>query len=103
MQHRATPAKGLLGNGVHKCAMKHRPPNGAQVGQRGKKAVMHGWGGLISSVCSMDGIFHWGVDEEEKQKEREEEEREGGRDPFGTKIGVLDGVCIAEIKNNEWI
>lgn len=69
MQHRATPAKGLLGNGVHKCAMKHRPPNGAQVGQRGEACHAR-----IGPISAMQGIFNWGVDEDEEEGGRREEE-----------------------------
>lgn len=42
MQWRVTPAKGLLGNVVHNCAMKHRPPNGVQAASV-VEAAMHGW------------------------------------------------------------
>lgn len=62
---RAAPAKGLPGNDVHKCALKHRPPNCAGVGQRGEGC--HARMGLARSVqrkaCSMQRISKLGGDE----------------------------------------
>lgn len=93
MQWGVTPAKGLPGNVVHKCAMKHRPPNGAWDGQHGEGC--HARMGLVpisamqSKACSMHRISKTGVDQ-----------RRWRTDLLWTKIGEL-GWCGH--RENEWI
>lgn len=67
---------------MHKCAMKHRPPNGARVARRGVQGGAVTRGCLLARflcnakrvVCKR--IFNFGCGRRQRQQQPEEEEEE---------------------------
>lgn len=88
MQHRAAPAERPAGQ---RCAqMRNETPPTQWRTSRSPWSACHARIGSALSVrgnaCTVQGIFHWGVDEERR--------RRGRRDLFRTKIGLtLPGWC----------